>query len=241
MRKQNFQHIWQYFQRHRVASIAIAHGCVLMVLGLVLLGNTLGSTILGAFAQSGCASGDSSYFVHSGDTLGLISSRYNMSWQTVASHNHIGNPNFIYVGQRICIPGHGSTASGGSGNGSWGSAPASGSYNPYPWGECTSWADYRFHQLHGVFVPWMFNSNAWLWSYRAQQYHWRVSSIPTVGSIIALQAWTQGAYSYGHVGVVERILPNGDVVASSMNWGLYPWSVSYTTFVPGYGVSFISY
>lgn len=54
-----------------------------------------------------------------------------------------------------------------------------------------------------------------------------------------LQPWIQGAYGYGHVGVVERYLGNGYFVASNMNWGAYPTRVTYVTFHAGYGVTFI--
>src|SRR5947209_20343914 len=45
--------------------------------------------------------------------------------------------------------------------------PPTGAYNwfPYPW--CTWWADSRYHQLHGVYVPWHTQSNAWQWTARA--------------------------------------------------------------------------
>jgi hypothetical protein len=43
------------------------------------------------------------------------------------------------------------------------------------------------------------------------------------------------------VAVVEKILGNGDVIASSMNWGAYYWEVTDAEFWPGPGVTFISY
>jgi len=50
----------------------------------------------------------------------------------------------------------------------------------------------------------------------------------------------QGAYGLGHVAVVEQVLSNGHVIASTMNWGVYPWQVTYVQFTPGPGVTFIS-
>jgi hypothetical protein len=41
--------------------------------------------------------------------------------------------------------------------------------------------------------------------------------------------------------VVEKILPNGHVLASNMNWGAHPQQVVYVEFAPGSGVSFISF
>jgi surface antigen len=107
----------------------------------------------------------------------------------------------------------------------------------YP--QCTWWANERYHQLHGVYVPWRTNANAWQWTARAYDFGWHVSLSPSVGSLIDLQPWLQGAYGQGHVGVVEQVLPNRDVIASSTNWGSNPYAVSYTEFAPGRGVTFI--
>jgi surface antigen len=107
----------------------------------------------------------------------------------------------------------------------------------YP--QCTWWANERYHQLHGVYVPWRTNANAWQWTARAYDFGWHVSLSPSVGSLIDLQPWLQGAYGQGHVGVVEQVLPNRHVIASSTNWGSNPYAVSYTEFAPGRGVTFI--
>src|SRR5437763_9886334 len=101
---QTRQRIWHYLQQHRVASIVIGHVSVVGILGMLLLGNTLGMNIFGAFAKSACSSGDHTYIVVRGDTLGGIAGRYNTTWQRLASYNHIANPNLIYVNQAVCIP-----------------------------------------------------------------------------------------------------------------------------------------
>src|SRR5206468_1116751 len=98
----------------------------------------------------------------------------------------------------------------------------------------------RYHTLHGAYVPWMTNSNAWQWTIRANEYRWNVSGIPTIGAIIVLQAWVQGAGGYGHVAIVEKILADGHVLASNMNWGGAGASVTYAEFASGSGVSFIT-
>jgi LysM repeat protein len=41
------------------------------------------------------------WYVCRGDTLGKIASYYGTSWQYLAYHNGIYNPNIIYVGQKI--------------------------------------------------------------------------------------------------------------------------------------------
>ncbi len=232
MHMDKYQRIWHYFWQHRFVSIMVGHICVVMVLGLLLLGNTMGTRILGAFAHSACSSGDHSYIVVSGNTLGGIANRYHTSWQRLASYNHITNPNLIYVNETICIPGGGSAG---------GSQPAKGTGNYFPYGQCTWYANQRYHQLHGIYVPWRTNANAWAWTNRAYDFHWRVSGTPAAGDIVDLQPWVQGAYGLGHVAVVEKVLRNGHVIASNMNWGTYYWKVTNVEFVPGPGVTFIRY
>jgi surface antigen len=117
--------------------------------------------------------------------------------------------------------------------------PTQGSMNLFPYGSCTWWANQRYFQLHGIFVPWRTQSNAWQWTARAYQFGWHVSISPVVGAIIDLQPGVQGASWAGHVAVVERILRNGDVIASNMNWGTYPWQVTNVEFAPGPGVTFL--
>ncbi len=114
------------------------------------------------------------------------------------------------------------------------------SVNDFPYGSCTWWANQRYYQLHGVFVPWRTQSDAWQWTARAYQFGWYVSDVPVVGAVIDLQPGVQGASFWaGHVAVVERILGNGHVIASNMNWGARPWQITYVEFAPGPGVTFI--
>jgi len=47
------------------------------------------------------------YMVKCGDTLNKIGARYGWSAAYLAQVNHLCNPNVIYVGQRLWIPGHG--------------------------------------------------------------------------------------------------------------------------------------
>ncbi|HEU5226201.1 MAG TPA: CHAP domain-containing protein [Ktedonobacteraceae bacterium] len=115
-----------------------------------------------------------------------------------------------------------------------------GHVNVFPYGVCTWWADQRYYQLHGFFVPWRTQANAWQWVARAYQFGWHVSKSPAVGDIMVLQPGVQGASPLGHVAVVERVLNNGRVVASSMNWGSRPWAVTTWQFSPGPGVMFVT-
>jgi surface antigen len=190
---------------------------------------------LKAFAQSGCPSGEKTYVVVAGDTLSTIAERYHTSWQTLASSNHLANTNLIYVDETICISKNATSPTLATKTG------ASGTSNPYPYGQCTWWANERYHQVHGVYVPWTNeSSDAWQWTERARAFGWHVSSQPSVGAILNLQPWVQGAYGLGHVAVVEQVLSNGNVVASNMNWGSDPSQVTDVTFMPGSGVTFLA-
>ncbi len=67
-----------------------------------------------------------------------------------------------------------------------------GSVNAFPYGSCTWWANQRYFQLHGMFVPWRTQSNAWQWTARAYEFSWHVSGSPVVGAIIDLQPGVEG-------------------------------------------------
>jgi surface antigen len=229
------QRIGQYLRQHRVVSIVAGPLIVITILSAFLFSNA-GTALFSAFAKSSCSSGDRVYMVVSGDTLGTIAMRYNTTWQRLASYNKLANPNMIYIAEHICIPGGSSVSHGPSTS----SAAVHGMGNFFPYGQCTWWANQRYHQLHGVYVPWTTGSNAWQWTARAFDFHWRVSSSPTVGAIVDLQPWVQGAYRLGHVAVVERVLNNGNVIASNMNWGAHNWQVTNVEFTPGRGVTFIT-
>ncbi|WP_373323937.1 CHAP domain-containing protein [Dictyobacter formicarum] len=111
-------------------------------------------------------------------------------------------------------------------------------------GQCTYWANIHYHGLTGWWVEWLGNADAWVGG--AASAGWITSSEPNPNgpSIIVLQPYTEGAGAYGHVGVVESGVSaasanaNG-VSVSSMNWNGGWDQVSYWTFHPGAGVSFI--
>jgi len=114
-----------------------------------------------------------------------------------------------------------------------------GGLNRFAFGQCTYWANMRYHALTGYWVPWL--GNAYQWAYGASSSGWIVSSKPRVPSIIVLQSGVQGASYFGHVAVVERINSDGSVYTSNYNWyGNGGWdTLSYWTFTPGSGVSFV--
>ncbi|GHO87226.1 hypothetical protein KSZ_52320 [Dictyobacter formicarum] len=116
-----------------------------------------------------------------------------------------------------------------------------GSLNRFFYGQCTYWANMRYHQLTGHWVPWL--GNAYQWAYQAPAYGWKTSSVPNPNgpSIIVLAPYTQGAGSYGHVAVVETGVTNPYNGVSTSNWNWNgSWGVTtYVTFYPGSGVTFI--
>jgi surface antigen len=113
----------------------------------------------------------------------------------------------------------------------------------WPIGQCTYWANSRYHTLTGHWVPW--NGNADQWVAGARSAGWTVSQTPHVPSIIVLMPGVQGASSYGHVAVVENIVSGATpttVHTSNMNWYANGggWDkVSYVDFTVGNGVYFV--
>ncbi len=227
--------IAESFQRYTLVGVT---RCIVVLSTLLVLGASLGLNSEKAEGQTFCPHAAIPYIVRHGDTLSAIAWRYRVSWRELASENRLANPNRIYRGQLICImkvDGYIRQI-----NRQPGPHPPAGSRNFFPYGACTWWADQRYFQLHGIFVPWRTQANAWQWVARAYQFSWRVSSGPSLGAIVVLQPWVEGAYGLGHVAVVERIFKNGHVIASNMSWGRNPWYVTYVQFAPGPGVRFLS-
>jgi surface antigen len=111
---------------------------------------------------------------------------------------------------------------------------------PWPYGQCTYWANSRYHELTGFWVQWTGNADQWFLG--AQKAGWDYAQTPPpigVPSIIVLMPYVQGAGWLGHVAVVEG--QTGNVVhTSNMNWG-YGGSthVEYVDFTIGPGVYFV--
>jgi surface antigen len=104
-------------------------------------------------------------------------------------------------------------------------------------GQCTYWAQYRYWQLTGYPTPWA--GNAATYAYQAPEYGWIDTPTPVLHSMIVLQPNIQGAGPYtGHVGIVEAINPDGSVYVSSWNI-VGPGILTYSTYKPGPGVSFV--
>jgi surface antigen len=93
---------------------------------------------------------------------------------------------------------------------------SSGSLN-WPVGQCTYWANLRYHELTGYWVPWSGNADQWVAG--AEMANWKVSTMPHIPSIIVLMPGVEGASSaYGHVAVAEKLLSSTEVEATTMNW-----------------------
>jgi surface antigen len=119
-------------------------------------------------------------------------------------------------------------------------APASmnsGSLARFFYGQCTYWANMRYKELTGIYVPWL--GNAYQWDYGARSSGWIVSGTPKVSAIIVLQPGVQGAGYYGHVAIVEHINADGSVLTSNWNWAGNWGNQTNVTFFPGAGVSFV--
>ena len=83
---------------------------------------TLPGATAATAATVSAAAGGSTYTVVAGDTLGAIAARYGTTVATLAALNHLANPNLIYVGQVLLVPGRTSSRAP-----SWG-APAGSTY-----------------------------------------------------------------------------------------------------------------
>lgn len=125
-------------------------------------------------------------------------------------------------------------------------------FDPTFRGQCTWWAQARYHELTGLWTP--CTGNAGQWAAQAKAAGWETGSTPPNGipSIICLQGNAgQGVTpgGVGHVAIVESINTDGSVITSNMNWAAgsafnadintYGYRVTTITFKPGTGVSFI--
>ncbi|MCS6843982.1 MAG: LysM peptidoglycan-binding domain-containing protein [Caldilineales bacterium] len=99
------------------------------VLSIVLSAALALTGLMAVAAPAAAASGSAPaaqaggvHIVRAGETLSRIAARYGISVQALARANGIANPNHIYVGQRLVIPGARGAGSGAGGSGSAGGA-----------------------------------------------------------------------------------------------------------------------
>ncbi len=88
--------------------------------------------------------------------------------------------------------------------------------NRYVPGNCT-WYSYERRKQLGKPIPPVTWGHARTWAANSQRYGYRVDRTPSAGAIFQ----TTSGY-YGHVGIVEEVLPSGDIIITEMNYrGLY--------------------
>jgi surface antigen len=99
-------------------------------------------------------------------------------------------------------------------------------------GNCTYWANYRYHYLTGVWVPWP--GNAYEWYANAINAGWHYSEYPNPNgpSILVMAPYTMGNGALGHVAIAESINGDGTVSTSNWNWGPQNWGVTTYMDVP---------
>ena len=89
-------------------------------------------------------------------------------------------------------------------------------YNSYAAGNCT-WYSYERRLQLGRPIGRMWG-NASSWAYSAAKNGFTVNKTPAPGAIFQTSS---GWYGYGHVGIVEQVLSNGDIVVTEMNYAGY--------------------
>lgn len=163
------------------------------------------------------------YTVKAGDTIDAIASKYKADKTRLVLYNDLDVSGLV-SGSKIILPGgelpvnerpgyvapvvYYAGAGAGFGGRTWNigyGTPA----GPYAYGNCTIYAYNRRVQLGlPVGTNW---GNASSWAYNATRDGLTVNRTPSVGAII------QNGGGFGHVGIVEEVLPNGEISISEMN------------------------
>lgn len=163
------------------------------------------------------------YTVASGDSLESIANKFTSNSARITTVNNL-ELSGIKNGQRLVIPGGIKPAPApapvaASSNQAWGSNLGGSRIgmnvfetagNRYAPGNCTWYAYERRAQMGRPVGSFWGNANTWASSARAAGFN--VNRTPAAGAVLVDQA----GY-FGHVAVVERVLPNGDVYITEMN------------------------
>jgi surface antigen len=163
------------------------------------------------------------YTVNNGDTPDSLAAKFHASKDKIIAYND-AEIKGLTPGQRILIPDATQTvavaaAPAAKGAFAWGIAPAYG-YNGYDYGYCTWYVATRLP------VPGNWG-NANTWDYYAPSAGWKVSHIPTPGSV----GQNKSGY-FGHVAVVEAVSADGTMIKYSDMNGLAGWGrVGYSDWV----------
>jgi LysM repeat protein len=100
------EHLTAIANRYGTTPEAIASANNLVNMNLLYVGQRL--TIPGGGSSTGAS--NTYYVVNRGDTLSAIAVRYGTTTQALVEANGLASANFIYVGERLLIPGGGSVA-----------------------------------------------------------------------------------------------------------------------------------
>ena len=174
----------------------------------------------------------STYTVQPGDSLSLIASKYNTTYQKIMQLNGLNNF-FIYPGQKLKVTGTASGSSTRTSNSNSYRTPIFSHSNLYTWGQCTWHVFNRRAAIGKGISTYWWNANNWDNAAAADGY--TINYTPTVGSI----AQTDIGY-YGHVAFVERVNSDGSILVSEMNYSASPGIMTYRT-IPSYQVSSYRY
>lgn len=168
------------------------------------------------------------YDVQNGDTPDSLAQKFHANKEKIIAFND-AEVSGLAAGDHIIIPG-GSiistpttvlTTSLGGGFAWGGNAPVySQGGNGYDFGTCTYWVALRRSQV-GKAIPSNLG-NAITWFQLAQKAGLSTGNTPQKYAVV----WSPlalSATSYGHVGFVEDVLPDGTVKISDMNWS--GWNV----------------
>ncbi len=166
-----------------------------------------------------------------GDTLESIASKYNANADRITTVNNL-ELSGVTNGQRLVVPDGVKPASTPTATNRNQSLPGSTSGsrlstnvfatagNRYADGNCTWYVYERRAQIGKSIGSYWGNANTWDTSAAAAGF--TVGRIPQPGAIIQWDEYSEPYISYaGHVGVVERVLENGDIVISEMNNSAY--------------------
>ena len=171
--------------------------------------------------------------VVAGDTLESIASKYNSNADRITTMNNL-ELSGISANQRLIIPdgvkpapviaplpAATSQSSGGTLGGSRLNMNVFATAgNRYADGNCTWYVYERRAQMGKPIGSYWGNANTWDTSATAAGF--TVGRVPQPGSIIQWDEYSEPYVLYaGHVGVVERVLENGDIVISEMNNSAY--------------------
>jgi len=98
------QNIWNRLKQDRSKSRKKLTVVATAILGLFSVGVASGVQAPTAYAAStnNCSQ---TYTIVAGDTLSGIANRYHENWHTLATNNHITNPNRILIGEKLCLSG----------------------------------------------------------------------------------------------------------------------------------------